>query len=98
MSISLAFSSGKPCCNKKTSKKAVSCKFNHTVIEADKNAVEELIGETKYGPQTSFKCNADTGNQCAKSANQPWWKFWAKKSSKDCLCKKSDAAQPANAE
>ena len=37
MSISLAFSGGKPCCKKKAGKNAVSCKFNHVAVESEKD-------------------------------------------------------------
>ena len=77
MSISLAFSLGKPCCNKKAGKNAVSCKFNHAAIGADKDVAEELTAETADWEQKSLKCNRTSGSKCSTScAKKPWWKFW----------------------
>ena len=93
MSISLAFSGGKPCCNKKAAKNAVACKFNQAAIGADKDIAGELIAETIDGDQKSYKCNIDTGNQCTNNVKKSWWKFWVKKSSKTCSCMKTEQLQ-----
>ena len=93
MSISLAFSGGKPCCNKKAGENAVNCKFNQATLEIDK----ETEGEASVGGQIAYKCCTDTGNQCFKSTNKPWWKFWVKKSTKNCACKQADAKEDASA-
>ena len=48
MSLSLAFSGGKPCCNKQASKNTVSCKFNHVAKGKNKDApVFTCIGSDK---------------------------------------------------
>ena len=98
MGISLAFSLGKPCCNKKAGKNAISCKFNQAAIGEDKDAAEGLQNGTSDGNQQSNKCSAGTGNQCSKSVNNPWWKFWAKKSSISCPCKQAGIPEAASAE
>ena len=87
MSISLVFSGGKPCCNKKASKSTVSCKFNQAKIEKFQDSTEKLTSEVSEGALTSFKCNTAACSQCAKNvSNKPWWKFWAKKPNKNCPC------------
>ena len=94
MSISLAFSAGKPCCNKKAGKKVVSCKFNHTALKVDQDLSGELttLGSDNF-PQ-AYKCNTADGSKCAKSgAKKTWWKFWAKKSQKNCPCKQATAEE-----
>ena len=94
MSVSISFSGGKPCCNKKKGKNAVSCKFNKvTTIGADKDAVEKLTSETIDENKNSYKCSTDAGNQNAKCAKEPWWKFWAKKSNNNCPCKQSEVVE-----
>ena len=93
MSISLAFSGGKPCCNKKATNNAVACKFNQASIGADKYIAGELLAETTDGDRKSYKCNIGTGNQCANSVKKSWWKFWVKKSSKTCPCMKAEQLQ-----
>ena len=94
MSMSLAFSGGKPCCNKKAGKNAVACKFNHAAIGAEKDTADKLTAKTADGDQKSVTCNRARGSQCAKScANKPWWKFWAKKSTKNCPCKQADVTE-----
>ena len=93
MSISLAFSGGKPCCNKKAAKNAVACKFNQAAIGTGKATAGELIAETTDGDQKSYKCNIDTGNQCSKGTKKSWWKFWVKKSSNSCHCIKTEQLQ-----
>ena len=95
MSISLAFPEGKPCCNKKAGKNAVACKFNHAAIGAEKNVADELTAEEATdGDQKSFTCNRAKGSQCAQScAKKPWWKFWAKKSTKNCPCRQADITE-----
>ena len=91
MSISLAFSGGKLCCNKKTGKNTVSCKFNHATVGADKDVTGELDGEATNGNKTSHKCSS-----CVKSyAKKPWWKFWAKKSTSNCPCSQAASAKAA---
>ena len=87
MSITLSFSGGKPCCNKKATKNPVACKFNQAAIGEDKNPVEGLTADAKNGDQKSYKCNISAGNQCAKSTKKSWWKFWTKESSENCPCK-----------
>ena len=92
--MSLAFSGGKPCCNKKASKNAVACKFNHAAIGVEKDAADELTAETTDRDQKSFTCNSAKGSKCAQSfAEKPWWKFWAKKSTKNCPCKQADVTE-----
>ena len=91
MSISLVFSERKPCCTKKAKKNAVSCKFNHVIIETDKDILGELTTEDSESSLKTFKCNTASGSKCAKSCTKkPWWKFWAKKFSKNCPCKQVD--------
>ena len=99
MSISMAFSLGKPCCNKKAGKNAVSCKFNHVAIGADKDVAEELTEKTADWDQKSLQYNRANGSKCSTScANKPWWKFWAKKSQNNCPCKQADAIKTATKE
>ena len=87
--ISLAFSAGKPCCNKKAGKNTASCKFNQAKIEANKDVIGELdVKSTTTGDQKSYKCS-NNGNQCKMSSKQPWWKFWAKKTINNCPCKQA---------
>ena len=98
MSISLAFSLGKPCCNKKAGKNTVSCKFNHDASETEKDIFGKLQAENAESSSKAYKCNSADGSKCAKSgAKKPWWKFWAKKSTKSCPCKKADATQTVSA-
>ena len=90
MNISLVFSGGKPCCNKKSGNNTVTCKFNHVAIGAEKDAVEELTTANAEGDQKSFTCNRTKGSKYAQScAEKPWWKFWEKKSTKNCPCKQA---------
>ena len=97
MSISLAFSGGKLCCNKKTGKNTVSCKFNHAAIEADKDVAGELKEETADWDQKALQSNKANVGKCATScAKAPWWKFWAKKSQKNCPCKQANTAKTAD--
>jgi hypothetical protein len=92
--MSLAFSGGKPCCNKKAGNIAVACKFNHVAIGVEKDAAEELTAETADGDQKSFICNRAKGSKCAqRCAEKPWWKFWAKKSTKNCPCRQADITE-----
>ena len=92
MSISLAFSQGKPCCNKKAGKNVVSCKFNHVTLGTDKDILGELTTGDSEGSSKSYKCNAAYFSKWAKcDANKPWWKFWAKKS--NCPCRQADATE-----
>ena len=94
MSISLAFSAGKPCCNKKAGKKVVSCKFNHTAVKADQDISGELTTLGSDDFPKAYKCNTADGSKCAKSCTKKtWWKFWAKKSPKNCPCKQAVAAE-----
>ena len=94
MSISLAFSGGKPCCNKKAGKNTVSCKFNQAKIANDTGDTDKLTAkEAIDGNQRLSKCCFDTGNQCAKGTNKPWWKFWVKKSSQNCPCKQTTSIE-----
>ena len=91
MSISLAFSQGTPCCNKKTGKNTVSCKFNHLAIGVKKDATGEVKADNTDGDQKSFKRNKTDGNKCTNSCanKKPLWKFWAKKSTKNCPSKQT---------
>ena len=94
MSISLAFSGGKPCCNKKAGNNAVASKFNHVAIGAEKDAADELTAETTDGKQKSFTCNRAKESKCAQScAEKTWWKFWEKKSTNNCPCKQADVTE-----
>ena len=94
MSISLAFSAGKPCCNKKAGKKVVSCKVNHTAVKADQDISGELTTLGSDDFPKAYKCNTADGSKCAKSCTKKnWWKFWAKKSPKNCPCKQTVAAE-----
>ena len=101
MSISLALSGGKPCCNKKTGKNTVACKFNRVAVEADAvEADKDLSGELKteelIDSPKLYKCNTENDNKCAPNgSNKPWWKFWAKKSVKNCPCKQALSAESA---
>ena len=90
LSISLAFSAGKPCCNKKAGKNTTSCKFNQVKIEANKDMIGELDVKSTTGYQKSYKCS-NNGNQCEMSSKRTWWKFWAKKTTNNCPCKKAHA-------
>ena len=92
--MSLAFSGGKPCCNKKAGKNAVACKFNHAAIGAEKDTADKLTAKTADGDQKSVTCKRARGSQCANScANKPWWKFWVKKSTKNCSCRQADVPE-----
>ena len=94
MSISLAFSGGKPCCNKKASKNSVACKCNQAAIGVEKDAAGNLTAKTAGGDQKSVTCNRARGSQCAKNcAKKPWWKFWAKNSTKSCPCRQADVTE-----
>ena len=96
MSLSLAFSGGKPCCNKKTGKNAVACKFNQTTI-ADKTEMENLINEGARETQRAYKCDGSNKNKCTQSPSEkPWWKFWEKKKTDICPCKQSTLQIKAN--
>ena len=94
--ISFAFSAGKPCCNKKTGKNAIACKFNHTNIAKEKDTSEKLISKGKNDDiSTSCKSNRANKSKCAKSCGKkPWWKFWEKKS--NCACKQKVAIEDAS--
>ena len=94
MSISLAFSLGKPCCNKKAGKNAISCKFNYASIKADKDVLENLSIESSENTayQKSTSCKNKSGLQCTNSMKKPWWKFWATKSNQGCPCAKQQVA------
>ena len=104
MSISLAFSAGKPCCNKKAGKNkagknTVSCKYNNVASDIDKDIVEQLTAEDLEGSSKVDKNNSAEDSKCAKSCGKkPWWKFWAKKSATSCPCKQAQAAQTASTE
>tara|TARA_B100000929_G_scaffold193128_1_gene153089 strand:- start:46 stop:405 length:360 start_codon:yes stop_codon:yes gene_type:complete len=92
ISITLAFSANKPCCNKKAGKSKTSCKFNQASIEDNKDFKKELASESINGDQKSFKCNtANENSQCSTIKTKPWWKFWAKKSTNACPCKQAQA-------
>ena len=92
MSISLVFSRGKPCCNKKAGNNTVACKY--AAIGEEKGVAEELTVETVDGKQKSFTCNRAKGSKFAQSCTEkPWWKFWAKKSTKNCPCKQADVTE-----
>ena len=92
MSISLAFSGGKPCCNKKKNKNTVSCKFNHSEIKIDQDISRELTDEGLTGLPKVQKCKSSDGSKCTSNTKKPWWKFWKKKSSKNCPCKQTYVA------
>ena len=86
LSISLAFPTGKPCCNKKA-KNTVSCKFNHTAIAKEKNISKKLTSKNDTELSTTSISNASNEIVCAKECGgKPWWKFWIKKT--DCPCQK----------
>ena len=91
MSLSLAFSGGKPCCNKKTGKNAVACKFNQaTITDANKTEMEKLINEGPRGTEGAYKCDGSNKNKCTQSPSEkPWWKLWEKKKTDRCSCKQS---------
>ena len=93
MSISLAFSEGKPCCNKKAGKNIVSCKFNHADIGENKNISEKITDKDTEGNLNAQKCNIADVCNCAKSTIKPWWKFWSKKSTNNCPCKQANATE-----
>ena len=89
MSISFAFSGGKPCCKKKAGKNAVSCKLKHVAVESEKDISGAVtIEDTKVLPN-AFKCITSDGSKCANNTKKPWWKFWAKKSTNNCPCKQA---------
>ena len=92
MSISLAFSGGKPCCNKKAGKNVVSCKFNHTALGTDKDISGKLTTENSEGSPKACKCAIANGSKCAK---KPWWKFWVKNSTKNCACNQAVTTEAA---
>lgn len=87
MSISIAFSSSKPCC-KKGSKSAIACKFNKASIDKNENIAQELVEEANINGKTSYKCNVENAKQCKADSAKPWWKFWAKKTT-NCPCKEA---------
>ncbi len=99
ISFTLAFSQGKPCCKNKSGKGTVSCKINHTQIDAKSNGDEVtngVLSKSIAGVQcpnkpgcTGCKCSksAVTNAQCDSCANIKWWQFWAKK--KNCCSTKS---------
>ena len=90
MTISLSFSGGKPCCNKKAPKNAISCKYNHAAVEKDKDIFGELTDLDSEGSLKAHKCNTANRSNCAKSCSKkPWWKFWSKESIKNCTCKQA---------
>ena len=94
MSISLVFSGGKPCCNKKAGKNTVSCKFNQAAVDVYKDGVGELTRETIDRDQKFHKCNIADGSKCAKITKKHWWKFWKKESPNNCPCKQAIATKP----
>ena len=90
ISMSLAFSANKKCCNKKSGKNPVTCKFNQATIEENKNFKKELSSEFLDENQANYKCNeTKKKNQCSMDSKKPWWKFWAKKSINNCPCKQA---------
>ena len=92
ISITLAFTASKPCCNKKAGKSTTSCKFNQTAIEDNKDFKRELESESINDGKKAIKCNTANGNsQCSMSQTKPWWKFWVKKSTNACPCKQAQA-------
>ena len=94
MSTSLAFSGGKPCCNKKVGKNVVTCKLNHTDLVIDKDISKKLIttGNSERPPKACKSTTTD-GSKCAKKS---WWKFWVKNSTKNCACKQAVATEGAS--
>jgi len=92
MSISLAFSGGKPCCNKKKNKNTVSCKFNDSEIKIDQDIPIELTDEGSTGLSKVQKCKSSDGSKCTSNTKKPWWKFWKKKPNKNCPCKQTYVA------
>ena len=92
MSLTLVFSQGKPCCKNKARKGKVSCKFNQTNIDANKDgAVTEAGSQVKttavlQWPLSAQNISIDKKN-CTNCSNAPWWKFWSKK--KSCCNAKS---------
>ena len=93
MSLSLAFSGGKPCCNKKVGRNVVSCKFNHTDLVIDKDISGKLTTGNSERPSIACKCTTADGSKCAKKS---WWKFWVKNSTKNCACKQAVATEGAS--
>ena len=93
MSISLAFSGAKPCCKNKACKNAISCKFNNIDVGTNKDISGELTADDPEGSSKIQKCNLADGSKCAKSTKKAWWKFWVKKSTKNCTCKQPDATK-----
>ena len=92
--MSLAFPGGKPCCNKKAGNNTVACKFNPAAIGTEKDVADELTAEATDGDQKSFSCNRAKGSKCSQScAKKPWWKFWVKKSTKNCPCRQADVTE-----
>jgi len=92
MSISLVFPGGKPCCNKKSGKNVVACKFNQAAIGENKDIPVGLTMENEGGDPKSYKCSTDSENQCAKKTKKTWWKFWAK-SNINCPCKQASSVK-----
>ena len=96
ISMSVAFSANKKCCNKKAGKNPIACKFNQANIEENKSFKKELSPEFLDENQATYKCNATNKcnaangkNQCSMDSKKPWWKFWAKKSINNCPCKQA---------
>ena len=92
LSISLAFSAGKPCCNKKAGKNTASCKFNQANIDANNDGTVTKAGSqvkttaVVQCPLSAQNISIDKKN-CTNCSNAPWWKFWSKK--KSCCNAKS---------
>ena len=90
ISISLAFSSAKPCCNKKAGKGAIACKVNQANIEDNKDIKQALVSNTLNQNNNALKCNTSNKNeQCKINAKKPWWMFWKKNNNANCLCKQA---------
>ena len=89
ITISLVFSSAKPCCNKKAGKGAIACKVNQANIEDNKNIKQELVSNAPNQNNNALRCNTSNKNkQCNVNAKKSWWMFWKKKSNAECPCKK----------
>ena len=69
--------------------------FSDQLREVDLElSADELTAETTDEDQKSFSCNRAKGSKCAQScAEKPWWKFWEKKSTKNCPCRKAEVTE-----
>ena len=98
MSLTFVFSQGKPCCKNKVCKGKVSCKVNQANIDVKGDgSINDDGSQATSNISVQSPNNATTNSsfqkKCGSCGNSPWWKFWVKKSIKDCPCKLTDATE-----